>query len=163
MLYKPLILSLTLILTLGFSEAYADSDGDKKKNIEWFFVMTAKKGEIKKNELGQYKLTLAHVKYERVMAFSNKPNRIVKYVSPEYLWGGRRSFEKAPLNAVAVFGQEKIALKVMSVSFDKDKVVFITTSDDNNTREVIMDDVFVCVDEGHVGDQLLDDCTQSRV
>lgn len=149
-LYKHLILSLFLILSFQLSLAYADSDTQKKENVEWLFVVTAKEGEIKQNEQGQYVLTLEHAKIERVLAFSDRPYRIVKMISLKdfkRLWGeGKNSFEKDPPNAIAVFGQEKIAMKLMSVSVDKDRTSFVVTSDDDKMRPVFMGDTSIFVD-----------------
>lgn len=134
-LYKSLILSLFLILPFQLSTAYAETDKDKKKSVEWLFVITSNEGEIKQNDQGQYELILKHAHIERVLAFSDRPNRIVKMISPndlKKLWGeGKHSFEKDPPNAVAVFGQEKIAMQLRSVSVDKDKTAFVVRSDDD--------------------------------
>lgn len=149
-LYTLLILSLFLVVPLHFSMLYADSNIGKKKPIEWLFVITSKQGEIKKNDQGQYELFLKHAHIERVLAFSDRPNRIVKFISPKdfkKLWGeGKNSFEKDPPNAVAVFGQEKIAMKLMSASVDKDKTAFVVTPDDDNIHDVNMGNVSVFVD-----------------
>lgn len=149
-IYKPLILSLFLILPFQLSTAYADADKDKKQAVEWLFVITSKEGEIKKNDQGQYVLTLDHAKIERVLAFSDRPNRIVKFISPENfkkLWReGKNSFKDDPPNAVAVFGQEKITMKLLGLSVDKDKTTFFVTSDDDKIRNLIMGDVSLFID-----------------
>lgn len=154
-LYKLFILSLFFVLPLSLSQAYADSHNSnttktQKTPVEWLYVITAKDGEIKKNEQGQYMLILEHGKIEKVLAFSDRPNRIVKIIPAEKfknIWGeGKNSFKKDPPNAVAVFGQEKISMILMSVSVDKDKTVFMVSSDDDNMRAVMMGDVSVFVD-----------------
>lgn len=150
--YKSLILSFFLISPLQFSTAYADTDKEKKKPVEWLFVITSKEGEITKNDQGQYELTLRHAHIERVLAFSDRPNRIVKFFSPDtfkkFYENGRNSFEKDPPNAIAIFGQEKIAMKLISVSVDKDKTTFMITSDDDSLRDVKIADVSLFIDEG---------------
>lgn len=149
--YQSLILSLFLILPFQLSKSYADDVKDKKKSIEWLFVISSKEGEIKKNDQGQYELILNHAHIERVLAFSDRPNRIVKFISPQdfkKLWGegGKNSFEKHPPNAIAVFGQKKIAMKLMSASVDKDKTSFVVSADDDKLRDVAMGGVSVFVD-----------------
>lgn len=148
---RLLILSLFLLLPFQLSSAFAESDKDKKKPVEWLFVITSKEGDINKNDQGQYELTLKHAHIERVLAFSDRPNRIVKFISPKdfkKLWGegGKSSFKKDPPNAVAVFGQEKIAMSLMSVSVDKDKTAFVVTSDDDKLRDVSVGNVSLFVD-----------------
>lgn len=147
--HRLLIVSFCLLFPILSSSAYADTR-DNKNAVEWLFVITSKEGEIKKNVKGQYELRLKHAHIERVLAFSNRPNRIVKMISPQdfkKLWGdGKNSFEKDPPNAIAVFGQEKIAMKLMSVSLDKDKTVFVLKSDDDILRDVSMRDVSIFVD-----------------
>lgn len=148
--YKHFILTLFLILPFSFSTTYANVDNNKKKPVEWLFVITSVDAEIKKNDQGQYQLILKHAHIERVLAFSDRPNRIVKMISPEdfkKLWGeGQNSFEKDPPNAIAVFGQEKIAMTLMSVSVDAHKTAFVVTSDDDGMRAVKMADVSVFID-----------------
>jgi hypothetical protein len=162
-LYKPFILSLILILPLTVSTTYADTISDKKsqpqkKADQWLFVITAKEGEIKKNDAGKYTLTLHHSKIERVLAFTDRPNRLVKIIAPQHfkkLWGGNanNSFKKDPPNAVVVFGQKKITLTLQSVSVDKDKTSFVVTSDDDTLRNLEMKNVsaFVDADELELG------------
>lgn len=148
--YRLIILSVFFILPCQFSTVYADDAKENKKPVEWLFVITAKEGEIKKNSQGQYELMLKHTHIERVLAFSDRPNRIVKMISPQdfkKLWGeGKNSFKEDPPNAIAVFGQEKIALKLMSVTVDKDKTSFVVKADDDKIRDVVMGDVSVFVD-----------------
>lgn len=148
--FHSLMLSLFCALIFQFSTSYGDGNHDKKKPIEWLFVITSKAGEIKKNSQGQYELTLQHAHIERVLAFSDRPNRIVKMISPKdfkKLWGGgKNSFEKDPPNAIAVFGQEKIAMQLMSVSVDKNKTSFIVASDDDKIRNVKMTKISLFID-----------------
>lgn len=148
-IYKSLILTLFLIFPFWLSIAYADTK-DKKKPVEWLFVITSKEGEITKNNKDQYILTLDHAKIERVLMFSDRPNRIVKYISPKdfkRLWGeGKNSFQKDPPNAIAVFGQDKVAMKLVSITIDKDKTFFGVSSDDDKIRAQKTADVSLLID-----------------
>lgn len=148
--YKLLILSIFFILPFQFSIASGETDKEKKDPVEWLFVISSKEGEIKKSAEGQYELILKHAHIERVLAFTDRPNRMVKFISPQAfkkLWGeGKNSFEKDPPNAIAVFGQEKIAIKLISTTLDNEKTSFIVTSDDDRLQEVKMGDVSVFID-----------------
>ena len=68
------------------------------------FVIDAKKGEIKKDKNGQFHLMPKHTDMNHVIMFSDRPNRIVKYITGEALqklWPiGKNSFKKDPPNAV---------------------------------------------------------------
>lgn len=149
---RPFYLSfmLSVILCLPMSLAVVYADAEKTKPVEWLFVVTSKEADIKQNDQGQYVLSLDHAKIEKVLAFSDRPNRIVKFISPEdfkKLWGqGKNSFEKDPPNAIAVFGQEKIAMKLMRVTVDKDKTAFVVSSDDDKMRIASMGDVSLFID-----------------
>jgi hypothetical protein len=154
---KHLHFSIFLIFSFSFSCAYADTGNNQtnatspKKPVSWLFVITAKDGEIKKNAQSQYMLTLEHVKIERVLAFSDRPNRIVKIISPEQFksfWSkGTNSFQKDPPNAIAVFDQKTLSMKLISVRVDKNKTSFVVTSDDAvDMPDLIMGDVSVFID-----------------
>lgn len=129
---------VSLFLLLPLQGVWAKHAAEKTKPVEWLYVITSKKADITKNDKAQYELTLDHAHIERVLAFSDRPNRIVRFISPKYFekrWGaGKNSFEKDPPNAIAVFGQEKIAMKLMSVSVDNDKTSFVISSDDDSLR-----------------------------
>ncbi len=75
-----------------------------KKAPSFLFVIDAKQGEITKDKNGQFHLVLKHADMNHVIMFSDRPNRIVKYIKGERLqsmWKeGKDSFEKVPPNAV---------------------------------------------------------------
>ena len=75
-----------------------------KKIPSFMFVIDAKKGVIKKDKNGQYHLILKKVDMNQVIMFSDRPQRIVKYITGkdlQTLWKeGKKSFEKDPPNAV---------------------------------------------------------------
>lgn len=121
------------VSVLYINSSYAEKP--KHHPVEWLFVITAKAGEIKQNQAGQYVLSLHHAHIERVLAFSDRPNRMVKFISPKAfktLWGkGKNSFKKDPPNAIVVFGQQKIAVKLMNVSVNDNKTSFVVESINN--------------------------------
>ena len=75
-----------------------------KKTPSFMFVIDAKKGQIKKDKNGQYHLILKKVDMNQVIMFSDRPQRIVKYITGkdlQTLWKeGKNSFKKDPPNAV---------------------------------------------------------------
>lgn len=135
---------------LIISTSYADNDAKKTEDLDWLFVITARDGKINQNQSGQYMLTLEHAKVERVLAFTDRPNRLVEIVSPEAFqqaWKkGVNSFQKDPPNAVVVFGQEKLAMKLISITVDDDKFIFVVTSDDDKMKIVKMGSPSLFVD-----------------
>ena len=76
----------------------------QKKTTSFMFVIDAKKGEIKKDKKGQYHLVLKKVDMKQVIMFSDRPQRIVKYITGKDLkkiWKeGTNSFQEDPPNAV---------------------------------------------------------------
>lgn len=151
-IFNNVLSTILFVFTLQCSIAYAYSD--KNKAVEWLFVITSKEADIKKNAVGEYLLSLNHAKIERVLAFSDRPNRFVKFISPEKfktLWikSGKRSFSEDPPNAVAVFGQEKIAIQLTSIIVDKYKTVFTVKSDDDKLSVTSLADLSLFID-GHL-------------
>ena len=75
-----------------------------KKAPSFLFVIDAKQGDITKDKNGQFHLELKHADMNHVIQFSDRPNRIVKYITGaklQSLWPeGRDSFKKDPPNAV---------------------------------------------------------------
>ncbi len=152
-LYKLLILSAFLVLPFNIANAVTDSVNSKeiKKPLEWLFVVTANNGEIKRNEKQQYVLILTHTNVKRILAFTEKPNRIVKHISTEQfknLWGvnGQQSFKKDPPNAVIAFDRENMAIILTSVNVSADKITFVIKSDDDKIHKVKMRDVVLLID-----------------
>ena len=66
--------------------------------------MSAKKGEIKQQDDGTYQLVLNKADVNHVIMFSDRPNRVVKYITAQELskvWKtGANSFQQDPPNAV---------------------------------------------------------------
>ena len=76
-----------------------------KKAPSWLFVLQAKKGTMSKTDKkGVYTLLIKHSDMGPAIAFTDRPDRIVKKITPEQLksiWNkGVDSFEKDPPNAV---------------------------------------------------------------
>lgn len=147
--YRRIIFSLFLILPFLFSTAYADSNTDKK-DMQWLFVISSKEGAIKQNNQGQYELILKHAHIERVLAFTDRPNHLIKLMSPDAfksLWDkGPHSFQDDPPNAAVVFGQRKITMKLMGIQVKNDQTSFMVASDDDSLHAVNMGETAVFID-----------------
>lgn len=141
---------LCLLLFMSVGTVSAKPMFDKSQPIEWLFVITSKQGEITINSSGDYVLTLNHVHIERVLAFTDRPNRMVKMIPLndfKALWSeGKNSFEEEPPNAVAVFGQKKIPMKLMHIVVQKDKTSFIVSNDDDKLRPMRTQKVTLFID-----------------
>ena len=89
--------SLSLAGSAAHSAKPATTD-IAKKAAEFLYVIDAKQGEIKKDKNRQFHLVLEHADINHVIMFSDRPNRIVKYITGEKLqslWKvGKNSFEK---------------------------------------------------------------------
>ena len=77
---------------------------DHKKAPSFLFVVSADKAKIIHLKDGTYSLVIQKSDMNQVIAFSDRPNRIVKYITGSELqkiWGeGKNSFKKDPPNAV---------------------------------------------------------------
>lgn len=153
-LYKAFFLPLIYIVCSTLSVTYADTTAKNKQDVEWLFVITSKQGQIKKNTKGNYELLIKHAHIERILAFSDRPNRIVQFIEPTQLkkiWheGGKESFKADPPNAVAVFGQEKITMILTSVSVKKNQILFSIKGDQDKLHDVKMHSLSLFIDSGY--------------
>ena len=115
---KKIIITLTgcvLAMMLGLSVA-ADT---AKKAPSFMFVIQAKKGEITYNKkTGQHELVLNKADVHHVIMFSDRPYRIVKYITGKDLaadWSeGSNSFKVDPPNAVLSGSGMKAQIIILS-------------------------------------------------
>lgn len=149
--YNLWVIGWMLGFILCLPTTYAESEKAEKKKVAWLFVITSKNGEIQANQQGLYRLTLKHTHIEQVMMFSDRPDRIVKVISPEKflaLWdNGEHSFEKDPPNAVAVFGENQIAMELIGMKIQKDRTIFLVKNDDDKIPEMVLGEVALFVDD----------------
>jgi len=141
-----------------------------KKAPSWLFVLQAKKGTITKTDKkGVYTLTIKHSDMGPAIAFTDRPDRIVKKITPEQLkkiWNkGPNSFEKDPPNSVlsaAGVTPRIVILNGDHVSTDTVSFSLSTSHKAGGELESLvgrnLDDVVVTVD-GYVGDSV-QHCTQ---
>ena len=90
-------------------------------------------GEIKKAADGSYQLILDHGDIEKVLAFTDRPYRIVKHMSGEKfktLWSeGSNSFAEDPPNASVIINQHLQTIVLLSVKVEDTKTLFTIRSD----------------------------------
>ena len=71
---NKLLICLALVLT-----------GCAKKNHDeptsWLYVVSSSHGEIKSSGDGYYELIIEHDHIDKVVAFSNRPERVVRHIS----------------------------------------------------------------------------------
>lgn len=111
-----------------------------KKAPSFMFVIDAKQGEITKDKKGQYHLILKKVDMNQVIMFSDRPQRIVKYITGkdlQTLWKeGSISFQKSPPNAVLSGKGMKtqiVVLNGISVTTDSIKMPISFSSSERHT------------------------------
>ena len=73
------------------------------KPLEWLFAVTAIQGTLS-NEAGNYLLDIKHDDVERIVAFTDRPNRIIRLMTAtgladEWITPGSNSFKEDPPNA----------------------------------------------------------------
>lgn len=136
---KKLITTITAAaLALGMGTALAGPSTDvntsattqaSRKAPSYLFVMHANKGEISKNKNAGYSLTMNLPDVDQVIAFSDRPYRIVKYITGNALaklWTkGKNSFATDPPNAVLTAKDMKPQIvQLNSITVNGDKVIY---------------------------------------
>ena len=79
------------------------SEAKTVKTVEWLFAVTARQAMLS-NADGVYILDVKHDDVERIVAFTDRPNRIVKEIdaselADEWITPGSNSFKEDPPNA----------------------------------------------------------------
>ena len=109
---------------------------EHKKAPSFLFVVSADKAKITHLKDGQYSLVIQKSDMNRVIEFSDRPYRIVKYITGSELqkiWGGgkkgKNSFAVDPPNAVLSAANQKPVIVVLDgMQVDKDQVTFTLSS-----------------------------------
>ena len=120
-------IAMAMVFTsVGFAEESKAKATESTKAPSYLFVLQAEKGTLKSlGKDGLFKLTLKHTDVNNVIEFSDRPYRMVKYITADQLknsWNkGTNSFESDPPNAVLMAKGHKaqiIVLKGMTVTND---------------------------------------------
>ena len=106
---------------------------EHKKAASFMFVVSADKAKITHLKDGQYSLVVQKSDLNRVIEFSDRPYRIVKYITGndlQKIWGeGKNSFAVDPPNAVLSAGNQKPVIVVLDgMQVDKAQVTFYFSS-----------------------------------
>ncbi len=106
----------------------------KKKAPSFLFVVSANKAKITRLKDGKYSLVIQKSDMNRVIEFSDRPYRIVKYITGSELqkiWGedGKRSFVVDPPNAVLSAASSKPVIVVLDgMQVSKEQVTYTLSS-----------------------------------
>lgn len=154
---KLLLVVILTVFGLGVSAVYASSATVKNdESSSYLFVMHAKKAEIRKNKDGSYSLTMKLADVGRIIEFSDRPHRIIKYISVNDLaeiWGeGENSFRIDPPNAVlsaidlkpqiVILKSIKVSQGAVSYLLDSDSP--ITIRDLDHGVNIVIDGSVLC-------------------
>ena len=163
-LVKTLTLAIfTLGLTVSLAGASLAAPGPKDKTPaavkaehkapSFLFVVYSEKANIKKLKDGQYTLTMQHTDINHVIEFSDRPYRIVKYITGnnlQKLWSkGKNSFAADPPNAVLSASKLKPVIIVLDSIQVNNKTVTFTIHSTVELDEKTLGQVAVVVDAGH--------------
>ena len=128
-----------MFLTVGcgdFSNTSQTNNSPSKKpkgKPSYLFVIMSNQGSISKNRQGEFILTLNHGDIEKVLAFSDRPFRIVKHMTGEELkqmWSqGNNSFAKDNPNAAVIINQHLQTVILTSVNITQNTMTFTLKSD----------------------------------
>lgn len=135
----------TVILTLGSfllgATGFANKPlsatdfASKQKPTTFLFSVSAGKGKIEKNPVtGEYMLSMQVSDKKQVLMFSDRPYRIVKYISGKelkQLWSqGSNNFKQDPPNAVlSSHNNEPRIIILKSVHVNGDTISYRFTTD----------------------------------
>lgn len=99
----------------------------------FLFVITSNHGSIQKNAQGEFTLTLDHSDIQKVLAFSDRPLRVVKHMTGEELrqfWSeGNNSFAKDHPNATVVINQHLQTVIITSLNMTQKTMTFRVEKD----------------------------------
>ncbi|MCH9634792.1 MAG: hypothetical protein S4CHLAM7_15540 [Chlamydiae bacterium] len=107
----------------------------KKHDPSFLFVIMSRHGAIEETAKGTYILVLDHNDVDKVLAFSDRPYRLVKNESGEAfkdLWSAcPNPFTEDPPNAVVVIDQHLQTLILTSMSIQENRTIFTIQPDGN--------------------------------
>jgi len=140
-MFKKLLIATALLLTtvscnhsmLGQTSSPSTNPGKPS----YLFVIMSDYGMIQQTSNGEYQLILDHSDVEKVLAFTNRPYRLVQYETGEALktmWsGGSNSFADDPPNATVIINQHLQTVILTSMSVQGDETIFTIQSDGPNS------------------------------
>lgn len=134
-LTKYTLITLIVGLFVG-AFAYYGIERMRADTPSWLFVVHSSSGVLKPTSDGQYQLTLRHENIERIVAFTDRPYRIVqdiKVSTLEGIWGkGTNSFHRDPPNAGLLMGGRLYTVIITGMKSSSHTVVYTLKVDDAN-------------------------------
>ncbi len=127
--------SFTFAAILLFTLASCDSSkaSSQKGEISYLFVIMSNYGKIHQASDGSYQLILDHGDVEKVLAFSNRPYRLVQHETGDALktmWSqGSNSFAEDPPNATVIINQQLQTIILLNMNVVGDQTIFTIRAD----------------------------------
>ncbi len=129
---KSFTFAALLLFTLASCESSKSSSSQKGK-LSYLFVIMSNYGKIQQASDGSYQLILDHGDVEKVLAFSNRPYRLVKHDTGEALktmWSqGSNSFADDPPNATVIINQQLQTIVLLNMNVVGDQTIFTIRAD----------------------------------
>jgi len=130
---KSFICALVLLFTLPSCGASKSPSSSQNAKTTYLFVITTDDGMIQQANDGTYQLIVDHGAVPKVLAFSNRPFRLVKNETGETLqsiWAeGSNSFAQDPPNAVVIINQQVQTIVILNMNIEGDQTVFNIRAD----------------------------------
>lgn len=129
---KSVVLTVVLLFAVtacGTSKSSASQNGKPL----YLFVIISNYGKIQHASDGSYQLILNHADIEKILAFSNRPARLVKHITGEQLsqlWiDGETSFSKDPPNATVIINQHLQTVVLYKMDIVEEQTIFTIRAD----------------------------------
>ena len=133
------------------------SEAKTVKTVEWLFAVTAKQGTLS-NADGIYILDIKHDDVERIVAFTDRPNRIIRLITAtgladDWITPGSNSFKEDPPNAsFATAGTPLDIIEIIDASSMNEVLRFKFKYLNSSQRKLgKIDNVVLTIDDGDFG------------
>ncbi len=127
--------SFTFAALLLFTLASCDSSkpSSQKGKVTYNFVILSNYGKILQAADGSYQLILDHADVEKVLAFSNRPYRLVRNMTGEALksmwFQGPNSLAGDPPNATVIINQQLQTIIILNMNVVGDQTICTIRAD----------------------------------
>ena len=135
-MFKKLALVLVTLLTVALPlNAAPNNNKSSTKNGKpsYLFVILSNYGQIQQAPDGSYQLILNHGEVEKVLAFSDRPYRLVEHMTGAELqsaWNeGSNSFAEDPPNATVIINQHLQTIVLLNMKVVGDQTIFTIRAD----------------------------------
>ncbi len=141
-MFKNILIALALLLTTvscnhSMLGQQSSSSSTNQEEPSYLFVIMSNYGVIQQTSDGSYQLILDHGDIEKVLAFTNRPYRLVQHTTGEDLesiWSkGANSFAEDPPNATVIINQHLQTVILTNMTIQGDKTIFTIQSDGSNS------------------------------